>query len=238
MELTEKELARKFDHTFLKAYAQDADLEKLCREAKEIRAAMVAINTEWVPFCKKQLEGSDVHVGAAISFPLGQSGLESKLFETQDAIDKGADEIDYVIHIGKAKMHDWDYLENEMELITDLCKANHVISKVIFENCYLDDEEIVELSKIASRVKPDFIKTSTGFGPSSATPKDVRLMKANCGSDVKVKAAGGIRSWADCKKMLEAGADRIGTSASLRILEEFRSGKEESSSKPDESESY
>lgn len=222
MELTEKELAKKFDHTCLKANAQNADLEKLCSEAKEIGAAMVAINTEWVPFCKKQLEDTDVHVGAAISFPLGQSGLESKLFETQDALDKGADEIDYVIHIGKAKMHDWDYLEKEMQLIVDLCKKGGAISKVIFENCYLEEGEIAQLAKIASRVKPDFIKTSTGFGPGGAAAHDVKLMKENCGPDVKVKAAGGIRSWADCEKMLEAGAERIGTSSSLKILDEFR----------------
>lgn len=222
MKLTEKTLAHMFDHTCLKAYAVNEDLAALCQQAEEIGAAMVAINTEWTEFCKEQLKDSDVHVGAAISFPLGQSGLEAKCFETRNAIEKGADEIDYVIHIGKAKMHDWDYLENEMRQIVAICREHGVLCKVIFENCYLTPEEIETLARIAARVKPDFIKTSTGFGPSGAKAEDVALMKANCGPDVQVKAAGGIRSWTDCKAMLEAGATRIGTSSSLKILEEFR----------------
>ena len=115
MELTKNKLAKYFDHTFLKAYATDNDLRKLCEEAKSIGAAMVAINTEWVTFCKKELDGTDIHVGAAIGFPLGQCGLETKLFETEDAIKKGADEIDYVINISKAKMGDWDFIKKEME---------------------------------------------------------------------------------------------------------------------------
>ncbi len=220
--LNAKELAKMFDHTYLKPDATEANLETLCQEALEIDAAMVAINTAWTEFCKEKLKDSDVHVGAAISFPLGQSGLVAKCDETKAAIAAGADEIDYVIHIGKAKMHDWDYLEKEMEAIVSICKDHNVISKVIFENCYLDPEEIIELSKIASRIKPDFIKTSTGFGPSSAKVEDVKLMKENCGPDVQVKAAGGIRNWNDCKAMIEAGATRIGTSSSLKILKEFQ----------------
>lgn len=218
----EKELAKYFDHTCLKAYAETADLEKLCQEAKEMGAAMVAINTAWVIPCKEFLKGTDVHVGAAISFPLGQSGLESKLFECEQAIKDGSDEIDYVIHIGKAKMHDWDYIEKEMQQMVDLCHKYDIPCKVIFENCYLDKEEIEQLSKIAKKVKPDFIKTSTGFGPSSATVEDVKLMKDTVGDEVKVKAAGGIRDWPTCKAMIEAGAERIGTSASLDILEGFK----------------
>lgn len=218
--LTSTQLAQFFDHTCLKPNATNADLEKLCQEAKEIGAAMVAINTAWTAFCKEKLKDTPVHVGAAISFPLGQSGLKAKCEETKAAIAAGADEIDYVIHIGKAKMHDWEYLEKEMEAIVSICKENNVLSKVIFENCYLEPEEIVELSKIAARVKPDFIKTSTGFGPSGAKVEDVKLMKENCGS-VQVKAAGGIRSWPECKAMIEAGATRIGTSSSLKILKEF-----------------
>ena len=127
MTYTKQTLAKTFDHTFLKAYATNADLERLCQQAKEIGAAMVAINTEWTKFCKEQLKGSDVHVGAAISFPLGQSGLKSKLDECRNAIEDGADEIDYVIHIGKAKMHDWDYLKKEMEEMVSLCHASNKI---------------------------------------------------------------------------------------------------------------
>lgn len=219
--MTKEELASMFDHTFLMAYASRDDFIKLCDEAKDIGAAMVAINSEPVKLCKELLKGTNIHVGAAISFPLGQTTLDIKLAETKQAIDDGADEIDYVINIGKAKMHDWNYIEQEMRSIVELCHENQVICKVIFENCYLTKEEIVKIAKIAKEVKPDYIKTSTGFGTSGATVEDVRLMKETVGNEVKVKAAGGIRDWKTCQAMIEAGASRIGTSSSLKILEEF-----------------
>lgn len=220
--LTEASLAKYFDHTFLKAYATRADFEKLCKEARELGTAMVAINSAQVRVCKELLEGCDVHVGAAISFPLGQTVLEIKVEETKKAIQDGADEIDYVINIGEAKMGHWDYIEEEMRQITEICRAHKVISKVIFENCYLEKEEIKKLAEIAKKVKPDYIKTSTGFGTGGATLEDVRLMKETVGDDVKVKAAGGVRDWETCKAMIEAGAERIGTSSSIAILEGFR----------------
>lgn len=220
--MTKEELARIFDHTFLKAYASRDDFIQLCNEAKSIGAAMVAINSEPVKLCKELLQGTNIHVGAAISFPLGQTTLDIKLAETKQAIDDGADEIDYVVNIGKAKMHDWNYIEQEMRSIVELCHENQVICKVIFENCYLTKEEIVKIAEIAKEVKPDYIKTSTGFGTSGATVEDVRLMKETVGNEVKVKAAGGIRDWKTCQAMIEAGASRIGTSSSLKILEEFQ----------------
>lgn len=220
--LTEASLAKYFDHTFLKAYATRADFEKLCKEARELGTAMVAINSAQVRVCKELLEGCDVHVGAAISFPLGQSVLEIKVEETKKAIQDGADEIDYVINIGEAKMGHWDYIEEEMRQITEICRVHKVISKVIFENCYLEKDEIRKLAEIAKKVKPDYIKTSTGFGTGGATLEDVRLMKETVGDDVKVKAAGGVRDWETCKAMIEAGAERIGTSSSIAILEGFR----------------
>ena len=220
--MTKEELARIFDHTFLKAYASRDDFIQLCNEAKSIGAAMVAINSEPVKLCKELLQGTNIHVGAAISFPLGQTTLDIKLAETKQAIDDGADEIDYVINIGKAKMHDWNYIEQEMRSIVELCHENQVICKVIFENCYLTKEEIVKMAEIAKEVKPDYIKTSTGFGTSGATVEDVRLMKETVGNEVKVKAAGGIRDWKTCQAMIKAGASRIGTSSSLKILEEFQ----------------
>ena len=183
-ELTAKDVAAYFDHTCLKADAINDDLIKLCTEAKTMGAAMVAINTEWVPFCKEQLKGTSVHVGAAIGFPLGQCGLETKLFETNYAIDLGADEIDYVINISKAKMQDWDFIKDE--------------------------------------IKPDFIKTSTGFGTGGATLEDVQLMIDTVAGEVAVKAAGGIRDWQTAKAMIDLGVKRIGTSSSLKILEEFK----------------
>mgnify|MGYP002797383111 FL=1 len=220
--MTKEELARIFDHTFLKAYASRDDFIQLCNEAKSIGAAMVAINSEPVKLCKELLQGTNIPVGAAISFPLGQTTLDIKLAETKQAIDDGADEIDYVINIGKAKMHDWNYIEQEMRSIVELCHENQVICKVIFENCYLTKEEIVKMAEIAKEVKPDYIKTSTGFGTSGATVEDVRLMKETVGNEVKVKAAGGIRDWKTCQAMIKAGASRIGTSSSLKILEEFQ----------------
>ena len=219
--MNKQELAKYFDHTFLKPFATNADLEKLCKEAKEMGACMVAINTTWTKFCKEQLKGTDVHVGAAISFPLGQAGLASKIAETKIAIEDGADEIDYVIDIGQAKMGNWDYIKEEMEEIVKICRENNVISKVIFENCYLTKEEIRQVALIAKEVKPDFIKTSTGFGTGGATVEDVKIMAETVDGQVKVKAAGGIRDWQTCKAMIEAGASRIGTSSSLKILEEF-----------------
>ena len=221
MTLTKESLAKYFDHTFLKAYATEDDLKKLCDEAKSIGAAMVAINTEWTKFCKEQLKNTDIHVGAAISFPLGQSGLASKLDECKNAIQDGADEIDYVINVGRAKMHDWDFIKKEMQEMVSLCHKHNKICKVIFENCYLDKEEIKTIALIAKEVKPDYIKTSTGFGTGGATKEDVALMVETVEGQVKVKAAGGIRDWQTCKEMIELGAQRIGTSSSLKILEEF-----------------
>lgn len=219
--LTRTALAGMMDHTFLKAYAEKADFEKLCGEAKEHGFAMVAINSSPVKLCKELLEGTKVHVGAAISFPLGQTTIETKAFETEKAIADGADEIDYVLNIGELKMGHDDYIRKEMETIVGICRKHQVLSKVIFENCYLTKEEIRRAALIAKEVKPDFIKTSTGFGTSGALEEDVRLMKETVGDAVKVKAAGGIRDWETCRKMIEAGAERIGTSSSIKICDEF-----------------
>jgi len=215
------EFARMFDHTFLKPYASENDMDKLINEAKQVHAAMVAINSCQVEYCKRQLNNTDIHVGAAISFPLGQTSIETKMFETKDAILKGADEIDYVVNLTKVKMKDWDYVTLEMKEIVNICRQNNVISKVIFENCYLEDDEKIKLCEIAKKIKPDYIKTSTGFGTGGATVEDVKLMKKYVGDDVKVKAAGGIRDLKTALEMVKAGASRIGSSATLKILEEF-----------------
>ena len=215
------ELAKLFDHTYLKAYASYKDMEKLCDEAKSINCAMVAINSSMVKICKDLLKDTDIHVGAAISFPLGQTTLETKLFETKNGIENGADEIDYVVNLTAVKNGDFDYVEKEMTEINKLCHEHKVICKVIFENCYLTKEEIVKLSEIALKVLPDYIKTSTGFGSGGALVEDVKLVKSVVKDKVKVKAAGGIRDLKTCMAMVEAGAERIGTSSSLKILEEF-----------------
>lgn len=223
MTITSEQLCRMFDHTNLKPYADAAAFRRLCGEAKENHFAMVAINPAPVRFCKTLLRGTDVHVGAAIAFPLGQTTIRSKAQETLTAIEDGADEIDYVINIGELKNGNTDYIREEMETIVRICRKHRVLSKVILETCYLTTEEIAAVSSIAGEVLPDFIKTSTGFGTAGATCGHVRLMKQIVGERVKVKAAGGIRSWEVCKAMIDAGADRIGTSSSLKILAEFLS---------------
>lgn len=218
--MTNKEkYARMIDHTNLHADATDADMKKLCDEARENHFRMVAINPAQVKRCKEFLKDTDVHVGAAIAFPLGQETLATKVYSVKDAIENGADEIDYVINITELKEGNYSYIEEEMRRIAEICRESNVISKVIFENCYLTKEEIKIVAQIAKKVKPDFIKTSTGFGPSGAKVEDVALMKSVVGDDVLVKAAGGIRTYEQFMEMINAGASRIGTSNSLKIVE-------------------
>ena len=219
--MEKKDLAQMVDHTQLRAYAVTEDFEKLCKEAADYGFKMVAINSYPVKLCSELLKGTGVHVGAAIGFPLGQTTIENKVHETKQAIEEGADEIDYVINIGRLKEKDYDYIEREMAEIVKACKEKNVLSKVIFENCYLTDEEKVKVSEIAVKVKPDFIKTSTGFGTGGATLEDVKLMKSVVKDEVKVKAAGGIRDLDTFLAMVEAGAERIGTSAGIEIMNEY-----------------
>ena len=216
------QLSQLIDHTNLKPDATKAMMEKLCQEAKNYHFKMVAINQVQSRLCAQLLKGTGVDIGAAIAFPLGQTTIASKCFETQNAIENGATEIDYVINISELKAGNLHYIEDEMTQIVKICRQHNVISKVIFENCYLTDEEKIALCKIAVKVKPDFIKTSTGFGTSGATVEDVKLMKNQVGDAVKVKAAGGIRSADTFKKMIAAGAQRIGTSSGIAIIDELK----------------
>ncbi len=220
--ITEKQLAGMIDHTNLKAFATDADMKKLCDEAVRYGFAMVAINSGQSRRCSEYLRGTNIHTGAAIGFPLGQQSIETKVFETEDAIRNGANEIDYVINITELKEKNYGYVEEEMRRIVETCHRCDITCKVIFENCYLTDEEKLKMCEIALKVGPEYIKTSTGFGTSGATLEDVRLMKKAVGDMIKVKAAGGIRTLDDALAYVEAGAERIGTSAGVRIIEEYR----------------
>ena len=222
MSFTVKEVAAMVDHTNLKAFATRADFEKLCGEAVEYGFKSVAINTYPVKICRELLEGSSVLTGAAISFPLGQTTIDTKVAEAENSIADGCQEFDYVLNVGKLKEHDYGYIEEEMRRMTAAARKAGICCKVIFETCYLTEEEIIEAAKIASRVKPDFVKTSTGFGTAGATPEHVALMKKYAGPDVQVKAAGGIRSWEAAKAMIEAGATRLGTSSGIKIVEEMK----------------
>ena len=222
MKYTIDDFARLIDHTNLHADATEDDMIKLCDEAKKYHFKMVAINEVQSEFCAQQLKGTDIDTGAAISFPLGQTTVACKLAETKDALQNGANEIDYVVNLTQVKAHNWSYIEDEMTQMVDLCHDHHVPCKVIFETCYLSKAEIKQLALIAKEVKPDFVKTSTGFGTAGATVEDVKLMKENVGSDVKVKAAGGIRNTDDFLAMIAAGAERIGTSSGVKIIETLK----------------
>ncbi|MBP1042223.1 deoxyribose-phosphate aldolase [Vagococcus sp. BWB3-3] len=222
VKLSVKELANLVDHTLLKAFAKEEDFALLCREAREYGFKMVAINSSPVSLCARLLKESPVHVGAAIGFPLGQTTVETKVFETKQAIADGADEIDYVINIGELKDGNLDYIRLEMREIVTVCQQAKVLSKVILENCYLTDQEKIQVCQIAREVKPDFVKTSTGFGTSGATVADVKLMKETVGDLVKVKAAGGVRDYATAQAMIDAGAERLGTSSGIEIVKEYQ----------------
>lgn len=222
MRYTVRDVAAMVDHTNLKAYATREDFQKLCDEARQYGFKSVAINTYPVRMCREMLEGSDVLTGAAVGFPLGQMTIDAKVAEAEDAVRNGCQEFDYVSNVGKAKEHDFDYLEREMAAMVAVARKAGICCKVIFETCYLTEEEIVELAKVASRVRPDFVKTSTGFGTAGAVAEHVALMKRYAGPEVQVKAAGGIRSWAAAKAMIDAGATRLGTSSGIRIIEEMK----------------
>ena len=183
---------------------------------------MVAINQVQSAFCANQLKGTDIDTGAAIAFPLGQQTIASKVFDTEDAIKNGANEIDYVINITELKEKNYDYIKDEMTKMVEVCHKHDIPCKVIFENCYLTKDEIKKLAEIAREVKPDYIKTSTGFGAAGAQVEDVKLMKSVVGDEVKVKAAGGIRNSDDFLAMVRAGATRIGCSAGIKIIEALK----------------
>ena len=218
VQITPKELAAYFDHTQLRAYAVHEDFVKLCKESMDYGFAMVAINPAQVVRCCRLLKGSEVHVGAAVGFPLGQTTVEDKCNETQTAIANGADEIDYVINITELKEKNYSYIEEEMAKIVQICRESNVISKVIFENCYLTDPEKEEMCRIALNVRPDYIKTSTGFGTGGATREDVALFAKHVGPDVKIKAAGGIADLKDAEDFINLGASRLGTSRIVKAV--------------------
>ncbi|MDR2956547.1 MAG: deoxyribose-phosphate aldolase [Prevotella sp.] len=225
--LTVAGLAGIIDHTFLKPYGTAADIEKLCAEADKYKFAMVAINPAEVITCAQLLKNSSVRVGAAIGFPLGQTTVECKAFETRDAIEKGATEIDTVINIRALQKGQLDIVRKEIQDMVSICKPAGVICKVILETCYLTDEEKEIVCRIAKEENVDFVKTSTGFGTAGATLHDVALMRRVVGPDIGVKAAGGIRDLETALAMIEAGATRLGTSSGVSIVESFTQLKKE-----------
>ena len=204
------------DHTLLKAFAEEKQIEVLCREAVENKVASVCVNPCYVAKAAQLLKGSDVRVCTVIGFPLGANTSDTKAFETRDAISKGAEEVDMVINVGALKSGHMDLVYEDIKAVVDA--AAGVLTKVIIETCYLTDEEKREVCLLAKKAGADFVKTSTGFGTGGATAHDVRLMKETVGDSMKVKASGGMRTYEDVLPVLEAGADRLGVSATLEIL--------------------
>ena len=210
-------LSKYIDHTLLKADASKEAIRQLCREAKEYDFKSVCVNSGNIPLCKEELAGSDVLICTVVGFPLGACTTETKVFETKDAIAKGADEIDMVINIGRLKDNDMDYVTEEIRQLKEACGDK--VLKVIIETCLLTDEEKVRACEAILEAKADFVKTSTGFSTNGATFEDVKLLKDTVGDRCLIKAAGGVRSKEDFAKMIELGANRIGTSSGTKLIE-------------------
>jgi len=220
--MTAQELAAYFDYADLHACTSTEQMQKHCALCVEYGFKMVAVNSYWVKACKEFVKDSPVHVGGSTGFPLGLFTLETKLAEARNAIADGTDEIDYVINLSKLKDGDWAYIEEEMRQIVSLCREHNLISKAIIEICYLTEEEIIHMCQIANRVKPSFLKTSTGMAAGGATIEAVRLMRHHLDDGIQVKASGGIRDLDTALAMIEAGATRLGSSSCVAIMEAYK----------------
>lgn len=215
-----------FDHTLLKPDATEAQIMRLLAEAEEYDFAAVCVSGCYVSAAAEYLQDTDVKVAAVAGFPLGSMAMDAKAGEARTAIADGADEIDMVINIGAVKDGRWDYVRHEIALLAKICHeakaadGGPVLLKVILETCLLTDEEIILACKAAKHAGADFVKTSTGFGTGGATVHHVKLMKETVGDVMQIKASGGIRTLEDARAMIDAGADRLGCSASAAIMEE------------------
>lgn len=209
------EINRYIDHTNLKPVATSEEIKKLCEEALEYNFKGVCVNPSFVPMVSNLLKGSDVLTVTVVGFPLGATSTESKVYETKWAVEQGAQEIDMVIHIGKLKEKDYEYVYNDIKAVVEAAK---VPVKVIIETCYLTDEEKVVASFLSKLAGAAFVKTSTGFGTAGAKFEDVQLMRWAVDGELEVKASGGIKTYEDALKMIAAGATRIGTSSGVSIV--------------------
>jgi len=216
------DFARHIDHTLLSATATTEDVIRLCKEAKHLATAAVCIFPCHVALAREKLRDSRVKIASVIAFPFGATFTEIKAAEIRAAATQGADEADIVLNISLLKSGNHPAVEAEMQYLTDLTRSLGVLSKFIVETGSLNDQEKVSICKIANRIRPDFMKTSTGYGPSGATVHDVRLMRESLQPEIQIKAAGGIRSYSEAVALLKAGASRIGTSSGVAIVEESR----------------
>lgn len=218
-------IASMIDHTLLKQDATKEQIEKICAEAKEYTFASVCVNPTWVKTSAELLTGTPVKVCTVIGFPLGASTPETKAFETTDAINNGAGEIDMVLNVGALKSQDLDLVKRDIESVVNAAKGKAIV-KVILETCLLSKEEIKVASQLSKDAGADFVKTSTGFSTGGATFEDVALMREVVGPDLGVKASGGVRSLEDVQKMIEAGATRIGASSGVQIMQGLTSNSD------------
>ncbi|MCD6144726.1 deoxyribose-phosphate aldolase [Thermococcus sp.] len=212
-------IAKYIDHTNLKAYASKEDIIKLCDEARRYNFYAVCVNPYRVKLAKEQLQGTNIKVATVIGFPLGATPTEVKVFEAKKALEDGADEVDMVINIGALKDKAYKYVRNDIAEVVRIAHEKEAIVKVIIETCYLSEEEKEIACKLAVEAGADFVKTSTGFGTGGATIEDVKLMRKVVGDKLGVKAAGGIRTYEEALAMINAGANRIGTSSGVKIIE-------------------
>lgn len=210
-----EEIIRHVDHTLLGQTAGWEEIRKLCDEALEYHTASVCIPPSYVRQAKEYV-GDKMPVCTVIGFPNGYSTTEIKAAETKDAVQNGADEVDMVINLGRVKDREFDSVENEIKAVK--AAAGDKILKVIIETCFLTEEEKIQLCGIVTRAGADYIKTSTGFGGAGATFDDIRLFAEHVGSNVKIKAAGGISTLEDAERFLELGADRLGTSRIIKLV--------------------
>jgi deoxyribose-phosphate aldolase len=219
------DLARLIDHTLLKPEATKQQIEQLCAEAKKYRFASVCINPSYVSLCAHLLKETSVKVCTVIGFPLGATSTEAKVFEAEQALRDGALELDMVINIGMLKSGEYEYVENDIIGVVRTARRRGALTKVILEACLLTDEEKVKACLLAKRAGADFVKTSTGFSKSGATASDVALMRRVVGTAMGIKAAGGVRSREEALEMVASGADRIGASASVKIVSGEKEGR-------------
>lgn len=206
-----------FDHTILKPDASKEDVKKICEEALKYDFASVCVNQYNTKFVADMLKNSDVKVCTVVGFPLGAVSTAVKVFETKEAIKDGASEIDMVINIGALKDKEYDYVKNDIQAVKEACEDKAIL-KVIIETCLLTDEEKVKACELSVLAKADFVKTSTGFSKGGAKASDVKIMKDTVKDNAKVKASGGIHSYEEAQEMINAGADRLGTSATIAIV--------------------
>jgi deoxyribose-phosphate aldolase len=214
------DLARYIDHTVLKPDANEDQVVQLCEEARHYQFMAVCVNPVWVKRCAQLLQGSATRVATVVGFPLGATLLEVKAYETRQVVDAGAQEVDMVINVGALKSKDHALVARDIAAVVQAARSGGALTKVIIEAALLTDEDKTSACRLAVEAGAEFVKTSTGFASSGATAPDVALMRQTVGPQVGVKAAGGIRTYADVLKMIEAGANRIGASASVKIMQE------------------